>query len=448
MTRTLASLLCCLTFLAARAAADDARPLSSAELVKMSESVQKEVEKLRGWKFKHPVKTEVYSEEQLRKFIERKLFEEELGKGRLERLQAFLRMTRLIPADVDVRETMMRVLLNQIGGFYDPDTKAFYMLARAGVDYGPLLNRTLVAHELCHALDDQYVDLDKLMKSREQTEDWGLAVGSVVEGSATVLMTHYMGQAQASGDFDAAEIGRVMQAEMERSRVFAEAPPYFTALMATYIGGMHFLIAGDVTALADAGAGPRVGERVLKCAEAPPTSSEQILHPEKYWDPKLRDDPVHIDDARVEKVLTQDGLKIAHRNTTGELMCAILTSDERRELDMMAASIPSFWTNDGASGWGGDRFFLLSPSADESKGALEGLKGVWITLWDTPSDRDEFISDYATERPDTARVARKWGGRGAVFFYGFDEHAADKRMADLAPVAASLTKAGKPWSID
>ena len=75
-------------------------------------------------------------------------------------------------------------------------------------------------------------------------------------------------------------------------------------------------------------------------------------------------------------------------------------------------------------------------------------KGVWITLWDTPSDRDEFMSDYASERPDTARVARKWGGRGAVFFYGFDEQAADKLMADIVPVAASLTKAGKPWSVE
>ncbi|RMF79630.1 MAG: hypothetical protein D6744_08950, partial [Planctomycetota bacterium] len=399
--------------------AQDTRPapLSTRELVELARSVRREVEELRGWKFKRDVPTEVYDERQLRAFIEKKIFEEQFGGGRLERTEAFLRMVGLIPEDCDLRDTIVAVLLNQVGGFYGGRTKSFYMLKREGVGYGPLLTRTLVAHELTHALDDQYVDLGKLINT-ELSEDAAIAIGAVVEGSATVLMTRYMMRAMLSGDFDTEQIMQAQAQEMERSQAFFRAPPYFSTLLANYICGMYFINRGAppvpvAGAIADDPAGANVGENLLAAAADPPESSEQILHPEKYWNKQTRDRPVLVNEDDVARLVAPLGLHVVHRNTVGELLCALLTSDEHRELDIIGASLPGYWTNDAAEGWGGDRFLLLSEGADAGQAAkdLRGLRGVWITIWDTPEDRDEFVADYALEREIPKRASVLIGKR-------------------------------------
>ena len=68
----------------AQQGAEDQQGLTNRQLIKLAKEVEKDVEQLRGWKFKHPVKTDVYTERQLRGFIEKRIFEEQLGEGRLE----------------------------------------------------------------------------------------------------------------------------------------------------------------------------------------------------------------------------------------------------------------------------------------------------------------------------------------------------------------------------
>ena len=334
--------LACHLLLTAAAGAQDSKPaeMTDADLVKMAHEIEKEVEAIRGWKFKHEVKTAVYGEEQLRKFIEKRLFEEEMGGGKLEQTQAMLRMLGLIPADCDVRKTMMDVLLNQIGGFYDPPSRSFFMLKRSGVTYSPAFSRVLIAHELTHALDDQYVDLDKLLKGPDLTEDRGMAIGAVVEGSATQLMTVYMLRLMKSGKLDHDELGQVMKDEMAKSEVFTRAPRYFTTLLANYICGMYFVVNGDVQGLAGEN-GDAVADNVLKALKNPPQSAEQVLHPEKYWKKSLRDLPVVIDDGDVEKRLTGNGRFVVHKNTLGELR-----SEERRVGKECLGRCRSRWSPD------------------------------------------------------------------------------------------------------
>jgi len=423
--------------------------LSRAELIRLAQQVQEEVAELRGWKFKQPVKTDIYSEAQLRRYIEKRIFEDQLGGGKLEQTEAFLRMVGLLPVDCDMRKVFLDVLLNQVGGFYDPRARTFYMLQRSGVDYGPFVNRMLIAHELTHALDDQYIDLDALEKSRELSEDWSLALGAVVEGSATVLMQHYWIRQQSSADFDPAQIGQILRSEMQRAEPLLTAPRYFSTLLANYLCGMTFIIRGDPATMVDPRAGPRVGQNVLAAAKHPPLSSEQILHPEKYWDTQQRDEPVVVDDADVERWLAAPGRFVVHKNTVGELLCALLTTPEDEPLDLFSAMSPSGWTNDAARGWGGDRFFLLAEGRDAAAAAkeLKGLRGVWITLWDTADDRDEFVEDYAEFRPQRSRAAFKLGRRGTVFFYNFDgtEWAALRRTLETSP--PKFTKGGKVWAV-
>jgi hypothetical protein len=427
----------------------DVSALTGAELVELAQELQKEVEELRGWKYKRRVKAELYSAEQLRRFVEKKAFEEEYGPDGLPRVQAFLRMVGLIPADCDLRQTIVEVLLNQAGGFYDPQTETFHMLERPDVDYGPLVNRIIIAHELTHALDDQHFDLDRLIKSRERTEDWAFTIGAVFEGSASVLMMRYATRAMQSGQYDGAQLAEVARQEQERSRMFMEAPPYFASLVSMYVGGMYFLLAEEGgEALTGLGQMRNVGPRVLQAAKDPPVSTEQILHPHKYWDKAQRDHPVVVDDADVERLLRRAGSHIVHRDTVGELLCAVLTTDENRVLNLMLAALPTYWTNEAATGWGGDRFFLLAQGPDRAaaRKTLRGLKGVWITLWDTRDDRDEFVEDYELERELPARYVFKLGARGAVFLFGFDgaERAGLQRRFQVRPPA--FTRNGRPWT--
>lgn len=449
------SALALVLFLAATlaAAGQDSRPAAPGreELIRIAEEVKKDVEEIRGWKFKHDVKTDVRTEAQLREFIEKKLFEEQYAGDKLKVTEAFLRMVGLIPADCDLRKTTMDVLLNQIGGFYDPDTKAFYMMDRGG--YGPLLTRTLVAHELTHALDDQYTQLDKLVHAAGETEDAGFAIGAVVEGSATHLMMIYMQRAMASGKYDAAELGQAMQDEMKRSEVFMKAPRYFTTLAANYLCGMYFVSNGEPPVQPKAGGAAELAartmqQRMLRLFKDLPASSEQILHPEKYWDDEKRDEPVVLDDKVIESLVRPAGSHVIHRSVIGELLCAILASDPADEFDMMLSASPDYWTNDAAKGWGGDRFFLIADGPDE-KAATKDLKnrrGVWVTMWDTPDDREEFIDDFQFHRPEPARRLIRLGERVAIFTFVFspESHAALESV--LANVKLDFRKGGKPWN--
>lgn len=442
--------------LAGPAAGQSSRPaLSEADLIRMADEVEQDVERIRGWKFKKRVERKVYTEPELRKFIEKKLFEEELGGGRLERTEALLRVTGVIPETCDLRKTYMDVLLNQIGGFYDPETNAFYMLNRQGVDYGPLLTRVLVAHELTHALDDQYVDLDKLLKASSDTQDAGAAIGAVVEGSATVLMSVYMLQAQSSGKYDAKELSDVMEAEMKRSQAFLDAPLYFQTIVANYMCGMYFYAGRDMQIMMGGGETDGIADRILQAARKPPTSSEQILHPDKYWSKAERDEPVLVRDADVEPLLERDGWHIVHRDTLGELLCGVAATPADRKTDLVLMGLPTYWITDASAGWGGDRVYLLAPGKTKAEAEQHVLKhrgtadvrAVWITLWDRRDDRDEFLETYGDERDLKHRRASKLGQRGAVFFFNVpDEHRAalEARWKDQPP---AFTRDGKAWPV-
>jgi len=422
-------------------------PLSRARLVRMVREVQREVEALRGWKFKRPVKVDVRTEAQLRKFL-LDLFDRDYGGGLLERKQVFLRMVGLVPPNADLRETFIRVLLNQIGGLYDHHSKSFYMMIREGIPYSDFVTRILVAHELTHALDDQYIDLEPFARP-DLPEDTAFSYAAVVEGSATVLMSRYMLTLDAEHGA-VQDLTDVLEAEMRRAEILKTVPRYFTALVANYVCGMHFLLHGNLGRLARPEAGLDMQKKVLRLAREPPASTEQILHPEKYWDASLRDDPVCVDDEPVRRFLEDSGRFVVHTDTVGELLCALLTQPADEPFDMLALSLPGAWTNEGAQGWGGDRFYLLARgrNREQARRDLRGLCGVWITIWDTPDDADEFLEDYQSYRDLPERAALRIAPRIVVFTFRFDAARRERLEHALRGGLLRLTRSGKPWHPD
>jgi len=424
-------------------AAESARP---SDLARVAREVAKEVETLRGWKFKTPVAHKMASPEDVRAYLDRQIAEQ-CPPEKVQRLETFLRMVGLLPTDCRLKRTLLGLLQEQVGGYYDPEVDALYLVDR-GEPLPPLVRRVMLAHELTHALDDQHVDLEAFLdKCIGQSEDRDLAAMAVVEGSATALMTRYMARAALSGRFDGGQLQAYADREARRSRKLVRAPRYFTAMLGAYVCGMEFLARGNLLAVM-AGKGKSVGDNLLAAAENPPTSTEQILHPQKYWDEARRDRPVVLDDQAAARLLEGDGRWVIHADTVGELLTAILTNPPGVRRNLLGMNTAAAWTNRGAAGWGGDRFYLLAagPDAETAGRRLQAPRGVWITLWDTPRDRREFLETYGRRQPAGRRVLVPLGNLGAVGLFGFDDAEADALAERLRKSPPAMTRDGKPWA--
>src|SRR5690606_2697878 len=85
----------------------------------------------------------------------------------------------LVPDTMDVQKLLLDLLTEQIVGFYDPRTKVLYVVEGADA-----ANRsTIIGHELIHALQDQYVNLDSLQNSSRDNDE-ASAMQAVLEGAA------------------------------------------------------------------------------------------------------------------------------------------------------------------------------------------------------------------------------------------------------------------------
>ncbi len=406
-------------------------------LGRLTEEIAKEVEALRGWSFKQPIAKQFATPEQVRAYIERNLATSLPG-GEIAVVEAMLRTIGLIPPACDLKRTLLSVLENQVGAYYDPETRTMNLVQRPG-PMPAIVERMMLAHELTHALDDQYVDLGSLMKrSGSETEDSDFVVESVTEGSATGLMLQYMVKAQLAGRVNASELTAYAAQEAERSKPFLEAPRYFSSILGAYICGMQFLAKGNLMSLLTAPDNRAIGDNLITARKSMPRSSEQILHPAKYWDPAQRDEPVPIDDGAVEQWLAKPDRWVVRRDTFGELLTAILTTPKDKAPSLMSMQTSDDWTTPAAAGWGGDRFYLLAsgPTAADAARSLKTLQGVWVTVWDTRADREEFVTALAAAAMPLGTTTTALGDTAAVVFVGFD--AAD-RAALMKRVPAALT---------
>jgi hypothetical protein len=161
----------------------------------------------------------------------------------------------------------------------------------------------------------------------------------------------------------------------------AEAPALlWKPLIAAYLRGEGFLVRTAGLNLAMKAADV---EDVRAAFENPPRSSEQILHPDKYWNRDERDEPrkIELDTSRLPK-----GWTVLGEDTLGELYLGLLTTpmEQRKGFDAKnpMAVLGIKYTNPTVEGWGGDRVVLLGRGEER----LLQL----VTLWDSPEDAAEF----------------------------------------------------------
>ena len=142
--------------------------------------------------------------------------------------------------------------------------------------------------------------------------------------------------------------------------------------------GMNFLLKGNLAAMPRVAAPQGDLERVFR---DPPVSWEQVLHPEKYWDDEARDLPRPVAVPDLSRTLG-DGWALAAEGGLGEMILAILTDPKSEAFDPTSLADPGRWTNEGAAGWGGDRWQLYRRGEDTVT--------VLATVWDSDKDAREF----------------------------------------------------------
>src|SRR5205814_340950 len=106
-----------------------------------------------------------------------------------------------------------------------------------------------------------------------------------------------------------------------------------------------------------------------------PLSTEQIIHPEKYT-VSDRDDPVSFSLPNLSARIG-NAWKLSFTNVMGELQIRLLFENWREWDEARIAS----------EGWGGDQYAVYRNG--------DKYLFLWMTLWDTEDDADEFFRDLS-----------------------------------------------------
>jgi hypothetical protein len=328
------------------------RPGSSEQTYadRVAEDVPK-IEKSVGVPFKHPPKLEVRSREQVREFVTAQL-RDSAAQRDLAGKEAAYKAFGLIQDTTNVRKLFVDLLTEQIVGYYDPKTKVLYVVKGAPDDVASIT----IMHELVHALQDQYINLDSLLNAKGD-DDQQAAAQAVIEGEATFEQISSMvgGSANVAarlpGGWDRV---REMIRDDHSQPIFSSAPMVIQEeLLFPYINGAEFV--------------RRFKEREpgkLPFLEMP-QSTEQVMHDRAYFGTP-RDAPVRITLPRIAGSI--------YENTLGEFDTRLFLFAHLHDQQAAARA---------AIGWGGDRYAIVRTS--------RGNGVAWVTAWDGAMDAAEFV---------------------------------------------------------
>ncbi len=307
-----------------------------------------------GLELLRPVVVESRSRAQLEAYLLATL-EQDFPPERANDISASYGLLGLVPADFDMTATMIDVLLEQVAGFYEPDSTALFLLD----DLPEALLGPTLAHELVHALQDQHTDLSELMLVGEHPNDRLMAAQAAIEGHATLVMSEYQFPGMSTEQI--AEIYENMDPLLEvmlaQSPALSRVPPVLQqGLILPYFGGLRY-----VAKLWEAHPG-----RPAPFGEFLPLSTEQVA---ELQDPSANPDPP------VSVTIESSGNSAAvYSDNLGATETRILFESLNESLGL---SSPGEIARD----WGGDRYSLFRTADGE-----ESL--IWVSTWDTPASRD------------------------------------------------------------
>lgn len=352
----------------------------------------RDAERIRGLRFARAVEVMVEDADAIRRYVASELEEDALEEARL----TYVALGLLEPA-LDVRGMLLQLMGEQILGYYDPKRKRLvvrdsvlreltdlHSASERGASQGGQAARSVLVHELVHALQDQRLGLGDTIDAKRDT-DAENALRALIEGDATLAM---LGKRNVPGGGlrrltrDPAAV-RELARMMENGNLdgaLAEAPAIVRIpLLSAYNEGL--LLVADLHGAGGWGA-------VDRAHRQPPISTEQVLHPARY---ARREAPSAVPAPQVPG-LADRGFRALPADTLGELEIAVYFG---QALPMPAA-------RRAAGGWDGDRLqTFVGPGG--------GLVVLWALWWDTVEDAREAATAARAVRarlsPDGQRMA-------------------------------------------
>src|SRR6266498_4264129 len=166
------------------------------DLLKRAVDILKEVVIIRGLELKGPVQKGIKNKEEIAQYL-RERIRDEYDVNELRREGKVLKKLGLIPQEMDYQEFILKLLTEQVGGYYDPDKKTFFISSWLPLEQ----QKPVMAHELTHALQDQHFGLNRFIKQvrKMENDDMVLARQALVEGEAMAVMFDYLLQQQPVG---------------------------------------------------------------------------------------------------------------------------------------------------------------------------------------------------------------------------------------------------------
>ena len=320
-----------------------------------------------------PVRVSTKTKTELEAFLVERLAEE---MPRPAEIAAPYVLLGLLPPGVDLGDLLLSLHMEQVAGFYEPDSATLFVMA----DQPDRLLEPLLFHELAHAIQDQHVRLDSLT-APERGNDVRMAARAAVEGHATLAAMEWAaGRDLAHDDLFAPEAARalLLTDAGDRYPMLAAAPAVVReAMLFPYFEGVRFVQA----------VWRRGEDRASALGPLLPRSTEQVADPGRLLDAPA-DLPVRLVFSAAEGAGAELGAAggLVRQDNLGWM-----------ELGALAQA----WGGDPsvAAGWAGDAYALF--------GSPERWSLRWVVVWDEPGCRDAFVAwaARAPAAPPGVRVA-------------------------------------------
>ena len=381
----------------------------NAAIVTTTAEVLKETSEIRELTILRPVRSGAQSRSEIERMLIKNL-NDQMTPAEMHATEVSLRKFGLAPADFDYRSFMIKLLTEQVAGYYDAKAQEFHL-----ADWLELEGqKPVMAHELTHALQDQHFNLRRFEKWPHGDSDGELAAHALIEGDATLAMMVYM----AKNPLVALAFSRSLTTGVSTEQ-YDQAPRAMReSLIFPYLQGSEW-----ATQLYRKGGWTMVSNAFTRL----PLSSEQILHPEKYFTYErpikiVLPDVTNLLNVRSQqtansKQQTADIQRSEVRSKRSAGTAGVSPASTRARISRDGTSrsplptaawrriesdVNGEWTyylildeflkspaesKRAAAGWAGDRYALY-----------EGPNGQvllsQLTAWDTESDAREFFDAY------------------------------------------------------
>ena len=325
-------------------------------------------EEYRELDFLEPPTVTIVTDEELAARV-RQQIEDELDLDDLARDTALQVLLGLIDPGVDLFELYTALYSEQVAGYYDGELEE--LVVPAGTELSALQKVTLV-HELTHALTDQHFGFDDRIEQLDAEDrfDELSALQAVIEGDASFTELLYVTELPLAD-----QLAIVTDALEQDTSVLDQTPRFIQDLLVfPYLEGSEFI----QTLWSSETGFDLVNDAYLE----PPTTTENIYHPETYRRGE------GIEEVELPDISLPD-YTVDEEAVWGEVSFRV----------MFDQGLATETAERAAFGWGGDRYRVL----------WDGEQVIYLLVYvgDTPGDAAEMyeaLVAYAGSQMDVGEA--------------------------------------------